>query len=298
MSRKKAESPDADGLSPLLRQLVALMGRRADDPAVVAFVTETLGQKVPASTTDVNSSKYVVARKQGLELLFSHDILNEMYPLIPKGKSAFVPYLSLVRPTQKFPEPLPFGVALGMSPDELTAKLGVPPHLRGAGVQYWRRVLDPERDVILDGNERGFTIMIDSASELSGRHGSPARPVVGLFVAWLIARDLLDESRFAAHAELIAAIRRRERQGTALVDAALPRGLWDDHLRDRPGLRHFAYAWFHNIKVGFIRDDLVGVFGSREGPTGHAEPVLDDDDWAAVDRATPVLDERFGQWVR
>ena len=87
------------------------------EPQLIEFITVTLGQKLPASTNDVNRSKYVVAKKQGLELLFSHDILNEKYPLIPKGKTAFVPYLSLVRPTQKFPEPLPFGVALGMSPE-------------------------------------------------------------------------------------------------------------------------------------------------------------------------------------
>jgi hypothetical protein len=121
---------------------------------------------------------------------------------------------------------------------------------------------------------------------------------VGLFVAWLITRDLLDEQRLSSHADLIAAIRKRERPGTALVDAALPRGLWNVHLRDLPELRRFAHAWFHNIEVGFIRHDLVGVFGAREGPTGHAEPVLDDDDWAAFDRATPVLDARFGQWVK
>jgi hypothetical protein len=37
-----------------------------------------------------------------------------------------------------------------------------------------------------------------------------------------------------------------------------------------------------------IRDDLVGVFGSRPGPHGHAEAVLDDDGWPNVDRATPT----------
>jgi len=37
--------------------------------------------------------------------------------------------------------------------------------------------------------------------------------------------------------------------------------------------------------------------GKREGPYGHDEPVLDDDDWKAVDRATTALDKRFARWV-
>jgi hypothetical protein len=78
----------------------------------------------------------------------------------------------------------------------------------------------------------------------------------------------------------------------------LRRGLWDIHLKDEPGLRAFANRWFHNMEEIYIDDDLVAVFGAREGPYGHDEPVLDDDDWPAVDKATPTLDRRFAQWVK
>ena len=70
-----------------------------------------------------------------------------------------------------------------------------------------------------------------------------------------------------------------------------------DALFRTPGLRDFAHAWFHNIEVGFIRDDLVAVFGGREGPTGHIKPVLDDDTASAVPKATPALDARFAAWL-
>jgi len=72
---------------------------------------------------------------------------------------------------------------------------------------------------------------------------------------------------------LLAAGRSREKPGGELLAAAAPRGLWDVHLADVPGLRDFACRWFHNIEVGYVVFDLIQVFGPRSGPTGHDEPV-------------------------
>jgi hypothetical protein len=44
--------------------------------------------------------------------------------------------------------------------------------------------------------------------------------------------------------------------------------------------------------------DLIGVFGSRKNQFSHDEPVLDDDAWKNVDKATPVLDKRFAEWLK
>jgi hypothetical protein len=122
---------------------------------------------------------------------------------------------------------------------------------------------------------------------------------VGLFLAWAIARGLVDESSLAKHARLLADVKSRAARGSALVDAALDRGLWDRHLRDEPGLRDFAFGWFHNVgKAGYITKSLNAVFGARSGPYGHDEPILDEDDWPAVDKATPALDEVFARWVK
>lgn len=267
------------GLPPAFARLAALVGRRADDPELVDYVTNTLGQKVPTSTTDASGHKNVVAKKHGVEMVFGHDVLNEKYPLLAKSKSSFVPYLVLAWLNKGWAEPLPFGLSLAGP--------------RTAG--EWR--LDPARAVVLRVDAHTVTVAVDQARELSSRLGHPPRPCVGLFVAWAVARNLLDESAFAAHAALLAAVRRRKNQGTALVDAALPRGLWDTHLKPLPGLRDFAYRWFHSIGGGYIRDDLVGVFRARKDAHGHAEPVLDDDPWDAVDKAAPTLDRRFKDWV-
>jgi hypothetical protein len=297
MGKKTAPPSEVAGLTPLLRQLVALVGRRADDPELVAFVTKTLGQKVPGPTADRGGGKNVVARKHGIEMVFDHDIKNERYPLVPKTKKTFVPYLQLAWLTEKFPGALPFGIAHGMEPDEVTERLGVAPGERGSGkYRYWRKVLDPARDIVLDVDADTITIGVDEARELASRH-HPSKQVVGLFLAWAVSRDLIEESRFPGHADLLAAVRRKEQTGSELLATALPRGVWDVHLKDWPGLRDFAFGWFCNIDHGYIIFDLIKVFGSRPGEHGHDEPVLDADDWKAVGKAAKALDKRFAEWV-
>lgn len=284
-------------LAPLVRQVAAMVGRRADDAALIEFVTSTLGQKIPNSTTDVSTSKHVAAKKYGLELLFGHDVKNTKYPPVLKSKRSYLPYLTLAWLYPTLPEALPFGLKFGMSAEEIADVLGEPAGLIGSlslRRPYWQRVLDAERDIVFRADAKMFAIQIDEAYALTSPWES--RPLVGLLVAWLADRQLLEPAAFSQHAALLDAVCRREQRGSDLVDAALARGLWDIHLKDLPGLRHFAFEWTHNIGGKFIRDDLVGVFGSRLGPHGHAEAVLDGDDWAAVDRATPVLDRRFADW--
>ncbi len=169
--------------------------------------------------------------------------------------------------------------------------------MRGSGkFQYWRKVLDPARDIVLDVCDDEITIGVEEALELTSRHHPPPH-ICGLFLAWAARRGLLDESRFAGHAELLEAVRKGRAKGSELLAAAIPRGIWDIHLKDEPGLRDFAHGWFHNIDHGYLIFDLIKVFGRRPGPYGHDEPVLDDDDPKAVDKATPSLDKRFTRWV-
>ncbi len=286
-------------LTLLVRRIIELVGRRADNAAVVEFVTVVLNMQLPASTTEVNNIKYVTAPQKGVNLAFSHDIKNEKYPPVRKSKGSYLPYLYVAWLTEQFPEPLPFGLRIGMSPDERTRQLGVAPReVGGARRPVWERVLDAARDIQLLVDNKVIAIQVAAAQALTSAAGVPSRAVVGLFVAWAAQRGLLDETRLANHAELIAAICRRERPGSELVDKALLRGLWDVHLRDEPGLRAFALAWFLRFGDTFIRDDMVELFGSRMGPYGHIEPALDTDDWANVDRATPLLDSRFAAWIK
>jgi hypothetical protein len=284
-------SPPAESLKmlpPFVQQVALMVGRRADEAELVEFVTGTLGKKVPSSTT--SESKNVEAKKHGLELVFDHDVKNVKYPLVSKSKTAYVPYFSLVWLNPKLPGPLPFGLRFGMSVEEIAAALGDPSGPR----PYWERELDPSRDIVFRVDEREITIGIKQAYELTSRWES--RPLVGLLVAWLASRGFLEPKAFLGREALLEAVRERKERGSKLVEAALPRGLWDIHLKDLPGLRNFAYGWMHNIDGLSMSDDLVSVFGSREGDFGHDEAALDDDDWREVDKATPVLDRRFAEW--
>jgi hypothetical protein len=138
-------------------------------------------------------------------------------------------------------------------------------------------------------------VCVAEARELASR--SDLRPQVGLFLAWAVRRNLLDEARFSAHADPIRAVRRGEKRGSELLATALPRGLWDTHLKDLPDLRDFAFRWFHNLGDSDIVSDLIKVFRARRGSHGHDEPILDEDDGKAVGRATKALDKRFAAWV-
>ncbi len=247
-----------------------------------------MGKKVPDSTTDVGGSKNVVAPKKGIELAFNHDIKNLKYPLVRKSKSSYVPYLAIAWLNEKLPEKLPFGLKFGMSVEELTTALGPPTQLMGTLKRpSWERVLDPARDIVFSVDPKTVIIQVHQAIELASPD-VPGRLVLGLFVAWAIQRDLLDPECFRDNAALHAAVRERVQKGSAFVAAALPRGLWNMHVKDETGLRDFAFAWFHNMEGSYVSDDLIDVFGARKGPYGHDEPVLDDDDWSVVDKASPT----------
>ena len=120
---------------------------------------------------------------------------------------------------------------------------------------------------------------------------------LGLFVAWALPRGLLDQKHLAAHSELADAVKARQAQGSALVRAAYPRGLWDTHIARSPGdaLCMAIYRFFWWLQVGARNADLKQVFGWKD--RSHEPLDLDDDTWEAVDRATPALDARFAKWL-
>ena len=292
-----------EGMAPHTRRLALFIGRRADDAELVAFITNDLKKRVPDSLSWSKDYAWVEAgKKHGINLLFQAHVRHDAYPDIAKSKSSFVPYLESVHFQESYRDPLPFGVTYDADLPALHKALGMPAGARGEEPRrpYWQVMIDEGRSLMFTADyyddRPQMSLGIDSARALSD--GAHTRPMVGLFVAWLIARGLLAVERFAAQAPLIAQIAARKAQGSAFVDAALARGLWDRHLVERPGLRDFAYGWFHNIGGHYIRFDLIKVFRGRPGEHGHDEPILDEDTWAAVDQATPMLDRIFAPWLQ
>ena len=282
-------------LGPKAQQLAAMIGLRADAPELVQYVTEMLGKKVPASTR--RDDLHVTAPKLGVELSFSHKIHADAYPPIAKTKNSFVPYLALAWLNPKLGEEL-LGVSWkNPTLEALSKRLGPPTFLTGSSEPVWVMELDSsahtELRFDLESGELSVTLAVAQARALEEFPDAST----GLFVGYAAERGLLDPDRFEAHAELLRRVAAREAQGSELIARALGRGLWDDHLKDDAELRTFTFGWFHNIGKVWITRDLIKVFGKREGPYGHDEPVLDDDTWAAVDEATPIFDQRLAAWL-
>ncbi|WP_342380463.1 hypothetical protein NVS55_12655 [Myxococcus stipitatus] len=47
----------------------------------------------------------------------------------------------------------------------------------------------------------------------------------------------------------------------------------------------------------WLKADLKATFGARPGAFGHDDPVLDSDTWEAVDKASPLMDQRLARWL-
>lgn len=297
----KAPTPTMKALGPKVQALASIMGLRADAPEVAAYVTKVLGKKVPQSTSDRNDSANVSADKVGVELVFSHEILNPDFPPITKTGKTFVPYVSHAWVREAIKEPV-LGVPWGADVDAITKVLGAPTGVRTrfAGdktptVSFWKRDLGGGVELEIS-HHRGMNVELTVRSAVH----LEKFPDVGtsLFIAWAATRGLLDAAAFGPHAGLVAQVAKREAQASELVKASMPYGLWDTHLKDLPELRSSAYAWFHRLDKTWIKDDLKKTFGARPGPHGHEEPKVDDDTWPAVDKAAKAFEARFRPWLK
>ncbi|MGV3620827.1 MAG: hypothetical protein ACO1OB_08415, partial [Archangium sp.] len=201
IAQKQKPTADFKKLGPKMQELVSMMGRRADDPELMAWVPKKLGKKAPSETKF--ESINVEAPKVGLELNFAHDILNEQYPPIARTPRSFVPYLSLAWVGVKFGEPV-FGVDRAKATEaDLRKTLGEPVmDFEFAGdeaptLATWTRVVDEGANIKVVFEWSGsLTLMVsvDSAAELSETPDVAAN----VFLAWAAENDLLDETKFDA----------------------------------------------------------------------------------------------------
>ena len=206
-----------------------MVGRRADDPALIKFVTG-LGQQVPMTSPSASRTKNVVIKKHGLELLFGCDVNNVLYPLVQKSEKTYVPYQEQVWLNPKLSGPLPFGLNFEMSSEEIAAALGEPTGQIGSGPYrrpIWDRVLDPARGVIFRVDSDVFTIQIRQAKDLTSSWEKD--PYIGLLVAWLAVRGFLEPTTFSEHAALLEAASERKERGERVG-------------RGRPHSRSMGYA--------------------------------------------------------
>lgn len=133
------------GLDAELTPLVSLVGRRADDPVLIEFITDKAGKKCPATLRD---DKWVTSSKLKVDFLFDPESKGPQYPAAKKGAS-FVPYLTTLLLGTRWK--LPFGAKAGLSDDDLAAKFG-PASIHktpGGELKRWHVPLIPQRQVVL-----------------------------------------------------------------------------------------------------------------------------------------------------
>lgn len=206
-----------------------------------------------------------------------------------------MPWVTIAFLNEAFPEPV-LGVPWNATLAEATKILCQPMGKRAANatdeetVTYWER--DLGGGVVLDVS---FEDSLLVAIEISGALGlsEDVTPGVSVFFVSAATKGLLDEKASGAHAPLIAQLKQRKAEPAQVAKVALPRGLWDAHLKNDAKLRITAYRWFHNMNDLWITKDLIGVCGKRKGPHGHDEPKLDEATWAAVDKASKVFASRL-----
>lgn len=270
-------------LGPKLRAAAEVVGRPVDDEKVIAWVSGALKKKTPKPTQSV----WVEAPKAGFNVLFGRELANDAFP---PGTTSSILRIDV---KEAVGEDV-LGVSWkSTSAKEVAAVLGPVSLMRSEfmnkdapTISVWKRTLDSEGQVelLVEFDTSLAVSLVVPAAHVLRPFGLAAQAV---FVGWAILRGLLDESRFPAHGKLISEVKKRKKTGADFVAAALPRGLWDDHLRDVPGLRRTAYQWFHTMNELSMSADFKEVFG----------PSLVSSGWDAVDQAEPKLKARFGKYL-
>jgi hypothetical protein len=287
----RTPTPLAATLPVELREIADAVGRRMDDPALTAWLLAQLGKQPRISWKLPVASRHTT-------LTFISIILNTKYPELFKTKNSRINYASQADIGRDCGYDV-LGVPWSATVADVEAILGPPSHKLADGwvdpptIPVWVRVLDDSADVELaikhDGTELTVCVRVQSDDSMN----SVPDPVLGVFVAWACAQDLLDPAAFTAHTELFERVRTRSAQASELIAAAMPRGFWMSFLVDRPGVRALTRAWFSAFWDHNVVKDLIAVFGERTDEGHGGEPDIATDTWDVVDRATPMIASRF-----
>ncbi|MBI5534655.1 MAG: hypothetical protein HY898_18155 [Deltaproteobacteria bacterium] len=291
--------------SSLFAQLTELLGRRIDDAELLAFI-DRLGSKPPKSATDNDSTTYVIAKKHGLELGFSH-IVHDRSKYPPRKEARrWVTYFTCAWLRDRFPGPLPEGLDGKLTRDELERRFGAP---------IWTMYSDedglPARERFLVASTETWNL----TCEWSRRQGSvsnlhvalnEARDLgyddlaVGMFAAWAAHRVGLGKRHVGSDAA--KALIEKKTTGRRFVKDACGGVLWSDDIA--PELTDFAFQYCHRAMGSETWRQAVGAAdGVRLGedfeasfPDCSPDFELVPDTWDAWERFAPLLDARWADF--
>ncbi len=297
-----------DSAGPTLGALLRLLGRPAQDPALCALVQAEFGKAPPQSIGRArHDDRDSLSHRSGLHLSFQREVNHRDFPPIPVGKKALCPYFTEIHIGSKFKEALPYQLHADTPWAEVVRRFPQLIERRCIGgdtswvIEGCELPLDAAGQLLMNISREdehcGFSFrLLQSRIICEHFFVQSVHEGAGVLVQWALERGCLNEDEFSGQAALLEGLRQRTTAPSRLVAAALQRGLWESHLKPEPWLRDFAFAYFHHLDGIWITADLKALFGSREGPHGHDEPVFDDDAAAAFDRIFEVFDRRFKEY--
>jgi hypothetical protein len=301
------------------QEIEALIGRRADDKAVLAFLKKHK-LKAPKGTTDNDDTAYVSAKALGAELVFSHRVHHRRFWPPKKENRKYVGYLVGAFLEPELAEDVP------STREALLAKTTRPPTTSAIGHEFftlpagadsvlsvqwnpkktavWKIFLSLARENEIFGESRhpphAFGARPKDVSE--ERAGDAVEILPAMFTAWVVLRVGAGERH--RESPQLAALRAKKTTPLVFFREACGAKLWTDDVA--PSVGEFAYGYAHRVlplgeawKRARPGDsphyvaDAVRVFRDAT-PSPYQVP----DSWDAFERLAPWLDARLADWKK
>jgi len=307
----------------MFEQIVRAMGKTVDDREVQELL-KLLGS-APGKPAKPNSDGYVVAKKRGVELLFSSDVKNERFP-VRKVNRKQVKYLSWCWLRERFagPWPAPFDPALGFA--DLRGHYGEEYDLWGfewdeVREVRWRVPLEENPDARLhvtfhveDKCASAQVALAEHAEYFEYLDAEQADVFAGFFVAWCIDNGLLHPDLAARARDAVKAVKARKMTGREFVVGQIDHRAWDgkhNHVWScdlSPDEREFFYCYIHRVltegiwgkyETGYY-EDFLGLFRKRFPKLKQHPPPWSvvPDTWEHHEAMAKVIAGRYATWQK
>ncbi len=301
-------------------ELLDLVGRRIDSPQVTQFA-QAHGVKLPLKpTSDSNDSSYFSLKPYGVEVSWSHQILQSNFYPPERENKKYISYIKTIWFDKHKIECLPCGLLPDDNFNIAVAKLNDLPHqlitrkygtrlefsLEHCAATSITWFDDEKASIELKTSERYAWLK----SEVRAHAFSPwdtrwpneqADLPMGMFMAWCIHHGWVGQRHLAQHPQLVEAVKTRQMTGREfLYQTAFCNEVWShDHV---PELDQFAFSYLNcmchrnssqpllgkNDRCG-VDDDFMAVFD----PLFTGRGLQAADDWVNYDRFTLFLDARW-----
>jgi len=307
----------------MLDLIVRAMGKPPEDPEVQELLA-ALGSK-PDKPAKPNKDGYVVAKRHGVELLFSSDVTSDRFP-VQRVNRKLVKYLChcWLRP-EKYAGPWPGPYRPDLTLDEMRRGYGEGFDLWGfewdeVAELRWRVPLASRPGVELHPTfhlQKGrpsLIVALESHQDYFAYiDAARADPHAGFFVGWCAARGLLHPDLAARAKASVKKVKAGKMTGRELIVAEIDHRAWDNkhnHVWScdlSPGHAEFFHCYLHGVhtkalwgkeKTGYY-DDFRGLFGKRFRGLREHPPRWDEvpDDREHAGEMEALISARFEAWA-